>query len=246
MVRGLETFQQWFEDFENQCILIGGTAARITMTEQGLDFRSTKDLDIALHVEVLTSEFGRQFWAFVQAGGYQKKERNTAQKPCLYRFQAPLDDDFPHTLELFSRVPDSVDFIPPGHLTPIPFDEPVSSLSAILLDEGYYRFVMTGRRKKHGVPAWVGEDRLIPLKAVAWLDMTERVQRGEVIDSRKINKHLTDIIQLSALLTPGVVIETPENIKADLANFLRVVVTRGRLDDMRAIQRIAAAYALVL
>lgn len=25
---------------------------------------------------------------------------------------------------------------------------------------------------------WIGEDRLIPLKAVAWLDMTERVRQG--------------------------------------------------------------------
>lgn len=54
MVRGLAIFQEWFKDFENQYILIGGTAAKITMTEEGLSFRGTKDLDIVLHVEVLT------------------------------------------------------------------------------------------------------------------------------------------------------------------------------------------------
>ena len=50
MVRGLSIFQAWFKDFENQYVLIGGTAASITMTEAGLPFRGTKDLDIVLHV----------------------------------------------------------------------------------------------------------------------------------------------------------------------------------------------------
>lgn len=74
MVRGLAIFQAWFKDFENQYVLIGGTAASITMTEAGLPFRGTKDLDIVLHVEVLTPAFGQKFWEFVQAGGYQQKE----------------------------------------------------------------------------------------------------------------------------------------------------------------------------
>jgi hypothetical protein len=64
VVRGLAIFQQWFQDFEDQYILIGGTAASITMTEAGLSFRATKDLDIVLHVEVLTPAFGQKFWEF--------------------------------------------------------------------------------------------------------------------------------------------------------------------------------------
>ena len=41
MVRGLAIFQQWFQDFEDQYVLIGGTAASITMTEAGF-----KDMDM--------------------------------------------------------------------------------------------------------------------------------------------------------------------------------------------------------
>ena len=115
MVRGLSIFQAWFEGFEREYTLIGGTAAKISMDEEGLPFRGTKDLDIVLNVEVLTAAFGQQFWKFLQAGGYEKNEVS-ASKPCLYRFQKPRDEDFPHTLELFSRVPDGVDFTPPGHL----------------------------------------------------------------------------------------------------------------------------------
>jgi hypothetical protein len=244
MVRGLEIFQKWFEGFEDQYVLIGGTAAVITMADAGLPFRGTKDLDIVLHVEVLSHEFGLRFWEFVQAGGYQQKEGDPDQKPCLYRFQKPLDDDFPHMLELFSRAPDGLRFVPPGHLTPIPMDEQVSSLSAILLDDAYYQFVLSGRIHKHGMPSWVGEDRLIPLKAVAWMEMNERARQGEVIDSKKINKHLDDVVQLSALLLPGRVIEMPEKIKVDLQAFVQVVLGLNQLQQIQAMRRLADAYGL--
>ncbi len=244
MVRGLAVFQEWFKDFESHYVLIGGTAASITMNEAGLPFRGTKDLDIVLHVEVLTPAFGRQFWEFVEAGGYQKKEADSERKLCLYRFQKPVDDEFPHMLELFSRVPQGVNFVPPGHLTPIPMDELISSLSAILLDDDYYQFVLSGRKMKHGTPSWVGEDRLIPLKAVAWMEMNARVLQGETIDSRKINKHLTDIVQLSALLVPSQTIDTPEKIKIDLQAFVKAVAALNRPDLSQAMLSIAKAYAI--
>ncbi len=244
MVRGLAIFQEWFQNFKDQYVLIGGTAASITMTEAGLSFRGTQDLDIVLHVEVLTPAFGQKFWEFVQAGGYQQKEGNPDQKPCLYRFQKPQDDDFPHSLELFSRVPDGLSFVSPGHLTPIPMDEPISSLSAILLDDEYYQFVLAGRKNKHGMPSWVGEDRLIPLKAVAWLEMTERIRQGMVIDSKKINKHLTDIVQLSSLLQPGQVIDLPAKLQADLHAFAQAVIALNEPEQLQAMGRIAQTYAL--
>lgn len=245
MVRGLAVFQDWFKGFEDQYVLIGGTAANITMTEEGLDFRGTKDLDIVLHVEVLTAEFGEQFWKFVQAGGYQKKEGDPEQRPCLYRFQKPTEEEFPLMLELFSRVPDGVNFVPPGHLTPIPFDERMSSLSAILLDEDYYRFVLAGRRNKHGLPSWVGEDRLIPLKAIAWMELRERAQQGEKIDSKNIRKHLSDVVQLTALLQEGQTIDAPQKVRQDLERFVQIVAVLKEADQMQAIERIKAAYGLV-
>ena len=76
--------------------------------------------------------------------------------------------------------------------------------------------------------------------------MTERVRQGEVIDSKKINKHLTDIVQLSALLQPGQVIELPAKLRADLQAFARAVVALNLPDQLQAMNRVAAAYAFDL
>lgn len=244
MVRGLTIFQEWFKDFEDQYVLIGGTAAWISMEEAGLPFRGTKDLDIVLHIEVLTPAFGEKFWDFVRVGGYLKKEGEPGKGPSVYRFHKPQDEEFPFMLELFSRVPDGLKFVPPGHLTPIPIDEQISSLSAILLNEDYYEFVLSGRNTKLGMPPWVGADRLIPLKALAWMEMNERVRQGGVIESKKIKKHLADIVQLSALLRPDQLIEVSERLTSDLEAFAKAVKSLNQIGQMQAIDRILKAYGL--
>jgi hypothetical protein len=73
--------------------------------------------------------------------------------------------------------------------------------------------------------------------------MTERVRQGEAIDSKKINKHLNDIVQLSALLQPGQVIELPAKLQADLLAFAMAVVEFNRPEQVQAMSRIASAYA---
>ena len=54
-------------------------------------------------------------------------------KPIFYRFQKPAGDRYPAMIELFARVPDGARQAEGSQLTPIPLDEAVSSLSAILL-----------------------------------------------------------------------------------------------------------------
>jgi hypothetical protein len=82
-------------------------------------------------------------------------------------------------------------------------------LSAILLDDAYYEFILAGRREVDGLP-YVGEDRLIPLKASAWLDLGERQARSEPVDSKNIRRHVNDVLRLSRLLAPDVRIELPQ------------------------------------
>jgi len=219
VVKGLDLFRRHFDGYADQFILIGGTAATLAMEQAGLEFRATKDLDIVLHVEALKPTFGAAFWEFVEKGGYGIREASDTGKPVLYRFQKPADAAYPFMLELFCRSPDGIRLAETSRLTPIPFDETVSSLSAILLDEVYYRFILDGRREFEGM-SWIGEDRLIPLKAHAWLDLSDRKARGEPVDSKNIRKHANDVIRLSQLLSPEVGIPSSPKIVEDLNRFL--------------------------
>ncbi|OYT93736.1 MAG: hypothetical protein CFE43_02080 [Burkholderiales bacterium PBB3] len=223
------------------------------MEAAGLDFRATKDLDVVLHVEALTPAFGETFWRFIEAGGYEIRQASDTGTPTFYRFQKPNDNSFPVMVELFSRVPDSLRPIERGQLTPIPFDEAVSSLSAILLDDTYYAFIVAGRREVNGLP-WVGEDRLIPLKAVAWLDLSARKEQGQTVDAKTIRKHANDVLRLSQLLSPAKRILLDAKIAGDMRRFLDAAAADTSLDPKalglgrtslaEILGRVAQAYGL--
>lgn len=65
MVYGLEKFRDYFGDYTNQYVFIGGTACEILLGELGVSFRATKDLDVVLIIEVLEASFVHKFWKFI-------------------------------------------------------------------------------------------------------------------------------------------------------------------------------------
>jgi hypothetical protein len=215
---GLELFRTTFACYSDQYVLIGGTATHLTMEAAGLEFRSTKDLDIVLIVEALTAEFAQAFWHFVEAGAYIKMEKGSEAKQ-FYRFMKPATAGYPAMLELFSRVPDGLQFEPGGRLTPIPFNDEAESLSAILLDENYYQLIREGAQKRDGL-AWVDEQVLIPLKTRAWLDLRQRKAEGQDVDEKNIRKHFNDILKLSRVLTEERRVVLPSTVYDDLMRFI--------------------------
>ena len=156
-------------------------------------------------------------------------------------------------VELFARAPDGLQPTAGSPLTRIPLDEAVASLSAILLDETYYAFIMAGRREVGGLPA-VGEDRLIPLKAIAWLSLTARTEQGTKVDAKDIRKHRNDALRLAQLLAPTTRISLDKKIGDDMTRFLSAVAIDTSI-DLKALQlggatvaelvaRIAQAYEI--
>ena len=93
-------------------------------------------------VEALTPEFGEKFWNFVQDGKYRNKATN-GEKPQFYRFDKPEDESFPKMLELFCR--NDFELREMTGITPIHIDDTVSSLSAILLNDDYYKVLLEGK-----------------------------------------------------------------------------------------------------
>ena len=79
MIIGIDSFKEWFKGYEEQYVIIGGTACDILMSKEGLDFRSTKDIDLVLIVEAINAEFGIRFWNMLN-----KRDMNTRIKTLLF------------------------------------------------------------------------------------------------------------------------------------------------------------------
>lgn len=221
MVRGLEIFRQHFKDFTDNYVIIGGTACDIIIDNIGLTPRATKDIDIILVIEALSPEFVAHFWEFVKQGNYDVREKSEEDRK-YYRFQKPQIEEFPFQIELFSRIPDLLDLDEGTHLTPIPVDTEISSLSAILMDDDYYNFTIQHSQFDNGIHL-ANTEALIGLKAKAFLDYKTRKENGEKIDEKQLRKHKMDIFRLLLLLTPEDNFTIAESIKLDIANFVEVV-----------------------
>lgn len=217
MVSGVESFRKWFAEYTDQYTIIGGTACDLLMSEDGLDFRATRDIDMVLIVESLTPEFGRRFWEYVKAAGYEHRNKSTGEPP-FYRFSKPSSREYPYMIELFSGRVDAIELPEDAVLTPLPLDDEISSLSAILMDTDYYQFLREGKIVLNDIPV-LDAAHLIPFKAKAWLDLTERNQNGEHVDSKNIRKHKNDVFRLSILLTSDIRVILSAAIRSDLEKF---------------------------
>jgi hypothetical protein len=221
MVKGLDTFRRYFENFPDNYIIIGGTACDIIISGAGFNPRATRDFDIILVVEALTPAFVSQFWNFIKEGAYARNEKNDGERK-YYRFMKPANPDFPYQIELFSRIPDMLGIKEGAHLTPIPIDEDLSNLSAILMNEDYYNYTLNQSTQEEGIQR-ANTEALICLKAKAFLDMTERKEKGESIDDKHVRKHKTDVFRLGAMLTANDKFVLPESIQVDFQAFFDLV-----------------------
>jgi hypothetical protein len=219
MVNGLKLFQEAFENYSDQYILIGGTACDLLLDEAGLPFRATRDLDIVLCIEALDEAFVRRFWQFVGDGGYVIKEKAQSQSRCLYRFAQPVQSSYSAVLELFSRRPEIFHGVDLSQITPVAVDENRVSLSAILLDDQYYEFIQTQKIEQAGL-SLLSAPGLIALKAKAWLDLSERKQKGEQVDGADIRKHKNDVFRMFQIVESAPLKDVPEQIRQDMALFL--------------------------
>lgn len=222
-INGLNKFKEFFAQYENNYVLIGGTACAIIFDEIGEDFRATKDLDIVLIVENINDEFGKKLWDFIKNAGYEVEFGQ--EKKCFYRFKNPKNNDFPKMIELFSRN-QNISLPKDIHLIPIHVSDEISSLSAILLNDDYYQCMLAGKRVIDGISV-LDEKYLIPFKAKAWCELVERNKQGEEGQSRHIRKHCKDIASLVRLLPADTKVELFGMVKKDMQTFVDDTLTSG-------------------
>ena len=217
MVAGLNKFTEYFQDFTDSYIIIGGTACDIIIENAGFEPRVTDDIDIILIVEALKPAFIIKFWEFIKDGKYITRQIEP-EKRNRYRFCDPQSPDFPIQIELFSKLPDTFDTSKGAYLTPIPADDGLSSLSAILLNKDYYEFTISHSVLKEGVH-FADIEALICLKAFAYLDNKRLKAEGKKIRNRDVVKHKYDVFRMVFLLKSDQNIILPEVIKRDLQIF---------------------------
>ncbi len=227
MVRGLDIFKKYFEQYSDNYVIIGGTACDIIIDEAGFVPRATKDIDIILVVEALSSEFVKQFWQFIKDGDYGDQEKSNDERQ-YYRFKKPRNTEFPHQIELFSRTPDVIVLEGEAHLTPIPVDDDLSSLSAILLNNDYYNYMIEHSQVEDGLHH-ANIEALICLKAKAFLEIKERIESGSKEDAKHLRKHKADVFRLTVMLTRESEFDLPITLQEHVNQFAEL--TAGDLPD---------------
>ena len=218
MIRGLDRFREHFADHKKAFILIGGVACHEWLSTLGLEFRATKDMDVVLVIEAVDQIFVRRFWEFVEAGKYQVREKADRGRE-LYRFSKPQDETYPVMVEIFSRNPGDIKLDEGQNVIPVKIDQGAASLSAILLDDDYYNLILEQHDEQKNLP-FANPSALIPLKAKAWLDLSERAKKGEKIDEKDIAKHRGDVFRIANTIPGEAGPNLPRSIQEDLKSFL--------------------------
>lgn len=68
---------------------------------------------------------------------------------------------------------------------------------------------------------------MIPFKAKAWIDLSDRKASGEAVDSKNIRKHKNDVFRLTELLDQNQepLSEIPAAVRNDMRTFFERMVT---------------------
>ena len=218
MVNGIEIFRSRFQQFTGDLTIIGGAACDEWFTAQGLEFRATRDLDIVVMVEELKPAFIAAMKAFIAEGQYEIGERSEGI-PILYRFAKPVRKEFPYKLELCSRNHKDFELAEGQKAIPISTQLDKHSLSALLLDDDYYGLIRAHHDVRDGL--WVASaTSLIPLKSLAWQNLTKLKAAGENIDSKNIVKHRNDVFRLAGTLPNTAGPALSPRIMEDLKRFM--------------------------
>lgn len=221
---GLDKFKEAFEAFSDNYVIIGGTACDITLTGTEMHPRATHDIDMIVIVERMTPEFGKRFWNFIHEAGYRPEKRKQNAETCpqyeLYRF-VDGKPNYPEMIELLSRHPNVLGE-PKGHIIePLPIDDNISSLSAIIMDDDYYKFTIEHSKLTDGI-RHADSAALIALKARAYLNLKRDKEEGRHVNSKDIKKHRSDVLK-NLVVMEVENLEAPTSIIECVHNFVQSI-----------------------
>lgn len=231
MVYGLDKFRETFRPFTKNYVIIGGTACDQMLSKTAIEPRATEDIDMIVIVETINDDFIRTFWQFIKDGGYKcgKRFRKNEEEPVyeMYRFEEGKEG-FPVKIELLSRHPDILGEPSGFQIEPIPAGEDLSSLSAIIMDDAYYRLTLEHSVLDDGIRV-ADFKALVCLKAKAYLNMVADREAGIHRNSKDIKKHRLDVLKLTA----GDPDTRPTVVGEKISNDIQDFVSRIDVPEMR-------------
>lgn len=219
MVPGIDSFREKFKDYPDCYTVIGGTACDILLSEADLNFRATNDIDMILIMEDSFPEFATVFWEFVKEGNYRCGWKND-ENMHFYRFTEGAPG-YPTRIELFSRNSGYHLEVDKG-IIPIYIDDDVSSLSAILLNDDFYNFMLSGRRIVDGI-GLLGAEYLIPFKMYAWINLMDRKAQKEHVNEKDLKKHKYDVFRLLQIVNADTKIESSGLVRDSIQRFIDAI-----------------------
>lgn len=217
MVDGLDKLREAFAGLSHEYAVIGGCACDLILSDDGIEFRNTRDVDMVVCISGEGEAFIRALRGLLNDGGYKvwhDKERN----PNFFRFVNEQNLAYPWMIELFTKhsmVGDSIT----GHLAKIRLEEPIYSLSAILLDDDYFRLVENNLTMVRGVSVPIAEVLML-LKMKAYLNLKESREQGKKIASDDIRKHRNDVLRLLAVANTKSKLAVSDNVLRDVELYL--------------------------
>lgn len=213
-------FVEYFQEFDDGYVIIGGTAMAIVVDEYGLKSRVTKDYDVALTDVSESTRFLKRLITFIEDGGYSEHISRKDGKHHYYRFLNPTEEGYPVELEIFSSKEEDTHLKLDNRKMPITAVED-ANLSALILDAEYHDLLNVGRvRSEEGI--WhLSLPYLIVFKAKAWLDLRERKENGEVVDSKSIKKHINDIYRLALGIDDQMKVILSKKVLDDMKHFIK-------------------------
>ncbi|WP_052767488.1 hypothetical protein [Klebsiella aerogenes] len=187
--------------FSDDYVLIGGNACALNFQKLDAPFRATVDLDLVLIIERENAKFYAHLCDYLVENGYTGGLYKCKEKgACSYRFELKKQIQRPRVIELFSRKPEyfDSDMSEKLHITPIVTQEGISNLSAMLLDDELYDFVIEHKCKINNIST-VTLECLFGLKSIAWHGNEELFKQGEVKEG-DVYKHPSDMIRIASVI----------------------------------------------
>lgn len=237
-IRGVKHFSDFFKDFENDYVIIGGVAASIIFEDNDLSFRATKDVDMV----ILTNNsigLNRKIVEYIRIGDFEIKEASE-NEPRYYRFSKPKNKEFPEIIEIFARNENKLELEDGQYVIPVNSDE-AEKLSAILLDEEYFNLIQKNAHKSEDGYSIITPLATICLKARAFREMNEQRKRGEEVDSRDIRKHRNDIVKLTTVLEEGDTLKLGKQATDDMKN----IISELNTVDLSSYKQIMKGYPTI-